>query len=102
LRALATRNAELQGRDNFTYFVSNLNGDASGSSVRVPISPFAREGDPQSSSNFPTVLRKDKQPIADIYELNGKRFANFFGNTIFFETIVEKKLGICVCETSRY
>jgi hypothetical protein len=84
---------ELQGHDYNFLFVSTSKGETRGSSDRAPIPSSAREGDARCLSRSPTLSRKDKQPMEDIDECIENRVAKYFGNTVFFGSVVERSLG---------
>jgi hypothetical protein len=53
----------------------------------------AREEDARCRSRSPTLSRKDKQPMEDIDDFIGKRVAQYFGNTVYFGSVVERIRG---------
>ncbi len=80
-RAQATRNAEIQGKDNHKLFLDRLN-----------IPSLFPKGEALSRSRSPTFLSR-KQPIEDdIYEFIGKRVAKHFGKSVFFGSVTENLL----------
>ena len=82
------------------FFFSKLNGEASGSCVRVTIPAYGVEGYPRSRSRSPTVSRKDNYLITSTNELIGKRVAKYVGNTILFGNVVERIRGAVIAKTT--
>jgi hypothetical protein len=88
-RTLATKNVEFQGNDYYSLFVSTSKGEMTGSSDRVRIPPSACEGDAHCRSRSSTLSKKGRQPMEDIDNFIGKRVAKYFGNIVFFGSVIE-------------